>query len=242
VVEIVEQGTISFLATPREGVLEPAGPSELEHLFVVLAPQGKRLLRRLRVARRRLPGRARGQRCYAHVDRIALAPWRLTEDLRELRGPASRPARVLGVGRYALALHADHVHLAWALARACGRGPLASAVGIVPGESWVLCVFCRSLPPGRRPPTSEPLVAATPERLDVIGVEVALVAGSKPRDTQLGISAADRDHVGDALLGALLRKGPRPRIASFARGVPPAPGNRSARGVARGRAQRNDRR
>lgn len=224
-VEIVEQGRISFLATPRAGVLEPAGPSDLDRLFVVLAPTGKgrRPLRRLRVARRRLPGRARGQRFYAHVDRIAELPGDLTVDLRASHGRAAtardagRGVRVLGVGRYAIARHADHAHLAWALARACGRGALASAVGVVAGESWVLSVFSRSLPPPRRPSASTPLAPATPERLDVLGVEVALVAGSRPRDAALGLPrGAARDRVGDALLGALLRRGPRPRIASFA--------------------------
>jgi hypothetical protein len=228
VVEIVEQGSISFLATPRAGVAEPAGPAELDRLFVVLAPRGARPLRRLRVARRRLPGRARGQRFYAHVDRIALAPGRLTEDLR---GAASPRLRVLGVGRYALARHGDHVHLAWALARACGRGPLASAVGVVAGESWVLCVFRRSLPPLRRPASRKPLAPATPERLDVIGVEVALVAGSRPSDARLGLAPAAADRVGDTLLGALLRRGPRPRVASAVR-----------QAAARGRGRATDRR
>jgi hypothetical protein len=242
VVEIVEQGSISFLATGRAGVREPAGPEDLDRLFVVLAPRGKRPLRRLRVARRRLPGRARGQRFYAHVDRIAAAPARLTEDLRAPRGrrsiDAERGLRVLGVGRYAMARHADHAHLAWALARACGRGTLASAVGVVPGESWILSVFSRSLPPPRRPAAASPLAPATPERLDVLGAEVALVAGSRPRDAALGLpGGAAADRVGDALLGALMRQGPRPRIASFARAAdagapapraPPAPRARAA--------------
>jgi hypothetical protein len=223
VVEIVEQGSISFLATARAGVRDPAGPRDLDRLYVVLAPRGQRPLRRLRVARRRLPGRRRGQRFYAHVDRIAAAPARLTEDLRAA-GPGGRrrtggALRVLGVGRYAMARHADHAHLAWALARACGAGPLASAVGIAAGESWVLSVFSRSLPPPRRPAAGATLAPATPERLDVIGVEVALVAGSRRRDAALGLPRGDArdDKVGDALLGALLRHGARPRVASFAR-------------------------
>jgi hypothetical protein len=239
VVEIVEQGSISFLATARPGVRAPVGPRDLDRLYVVLAPRGKPL-RRLRVARRRLPGRASGQRFYAHVDRISAAPARLTEDLRAPSGrtatarDAGRGVRVLGVGRYAMARHADHAHLAWALARACGRGPLASAVGVVPGECWVLSVFSRSLPPPRRPAAGAPLAPATPERLDVIGVEVALVAGSRARDAALGLpQVAARDRVGDALLGALLRQGPRPRIASFARGAQARDGARRGGPAAR---------
>jgi hypothetical protein len=56
------------------------------------------------------------------------------------------------------------------------------------------------------------LAPATPERLDVIGAEVALVAGGRGNDARL---SAARDRVGDALVGALLRRGPRPRVASF---------------------------
>jgi hypothetical protein len=220
VVEILEQGAVSFLAVARHGAPDASGAGDLDRFFVVLAPEGRRPLRRLAVRRRRLPDARRGQRFFAHVDRIAIAPARLTEDVRGVQaGGRSAAARVLAVGRYALARHADHVHLAYALARACARGPLAAALGIASGASWVLLVFRRSLPPPRRPAgdgRATPLLPATPEALDVIGAEVALVAGGRPGDTRLGIAGA-HDRVGDALVGALLRKGPRPRIASFAR-------------------------
>jgi hypothetical protein len=215
VVEILEQGAVSFLAIPRDGAA-PRGPGDVERLFVVLAPEGRRPLRRISVRRHRLPDHVRGQRFFAHVDRIAPAAGRLTEDVRAARH--GHPARILGVGRYALARHEGHVHLAYALARACARGALAAALGVDVGASFVLCVFRRSLPPTRRPRTRAPLAAATPERLDVIGAEVALVAGARPGDARLGLAGARRrDRVGDALVGALLRRGPRPRIASFER-------------------------
>jgi hypothetical protein len=141
---------------------------------------------------------------------------------------------VLAVGHYALARHSDHVHLAYALSRACARGPLAASLGIAPGASFVLLVFRRSLPPPRRPAGAHgatPLVPATPEALDVIGAEVALVAGGRPDDARLGIPLG-HDRVGDALVGALLRKGPRPRIATFARTA--GPRTARAKATARG--------
>jgi hypothetical protein len=159
------------------------------------------------VSRHRLPDERRGQRFFAHVDRIATAAGRLTEDVRARRG--GRAGRVLGVGRYALARHREHVHLAYALARACARGELAASLGVAHGASFVLCVFRRSLPPTRRPRTRATLAPATPERLDVLGAEVALVAGAR-RDARRG-ARGPRDRVGDALVGALLRRGPRPR-------------------------------
>jgi hypothetical protein len=210
VVEILEQGAVSFLAVARGGAA-PRGPGDVDRLFVVLAPEGRRPLRRISVRRHRLPDHVRGQRFLAHVDRIAPAAGRLTEDVRTGSGPHA----ILGVGRYALARHQGHVHLAYALARACARGELAAALGVDVGASFVLCVFRRSLPPTRRPRSRTPLAPATPERLDVIGAEVALVAGEQPGDGRLGVAGA-RDRVGDALVGALLRRGPRPRIASFA--------------------------
>jgi hypothetical protein len=219
VVEILEQGAVSFLAIPRGAA--PRGPGDVERLFVVLAPEGRRPLRRISLRRHRLPDHLRGQRFFAHVDRIAPAAGRLTEDVRSRRGGIL--PRILGVGRYALARHEGHVHLAYALARACARGELAQALGVDVGASFVLCVFRRSLPPTRRPRTRTPLAPATPERLDVIGAEVAIVAGSRRRDPRPGVSGAS-DRVGDALVGALLRRGPRPRIASFAGGAQAARG------------------
>jgi hypothetical protein len=231
VVEILEQGAVSFVAVPRAG-RDPHGAEDLARFFVVLAPEGRRPLRRLAVRRRRLPDERRAQRFFAHVDRIAPVPARLTDDVRA-RGAAvgaALAARVLAVGRYALARHGGHVHLAYALARACGLGRLAAALGIAAGASFVLCVFRRSLPPTRRPHAREPLAAATPDRLDVIGAEVALVAGARPDDARLGVAGAARvDRVGEALVGALLRRGPRPRVASFVRAAPPP----SARGSTR---------
>jgi hypothetical protein len=223
VVEILEQGAVSFLAEPRPGVPDARDARDLSRFFVVLAPADGRPLRRLVVARRRLPDAARGQRFYAHVDRLAPAAARLTADLRipGERGRGALSARVLAVGRYALARHRDHVHLAWALARVCGRGPLAARTGIGAGASWILCAFARSLPPTRRPASPEPLVPATPERLDVIGAEIAILAGSRPADARLGLPAPRPDRVGEALLGALLRRGPRPRVRAEARA--PAP-------------------
>ncbi len=218
-VEILEQGAVSFVAVPRGGD-DAVGPGDLDRFFLVLAPDGKRPLRRLAVRRRRLPDARRRQRFFAHVDRIALAPARLTEDVRAAEASGGGTPRVLAVGHYALARHADHVHLAYGLARACARGPLAVSLGIGHGGSFVLNVFRRSLPPPRRPADrrgAAPLVPATPEALDVLGAEVALVAGSRPDDARLGIAARPRDRVGEALVGALLRKAPKPRIASFAR-------------------------
>jgi len=214
VVEILEQGAVSFLAVPRRGAAA-RGPADVERLFVVLAPEGRRPLRRISVRRHHLPDARRGQRFFADVDRLAPVAARLTDDVRA-PGRAGLAARILGVGRYTLARHQGHVHLAYALARACARGDLAAALGVAAGASWVLCVFRRSLPPTRRPGAEVPLAPATPERLDVLGAEVALVTGAGPQDGRLGI-AARPDGVGDALVGALLRRGPRPRIASLAR-------------------------
>jgi hypothetical protein len=212
VVEILEQGTIAFLAEGRRGVPEPADPADLARFFLVLAPPGRAPLRRLSIRRRRLPARERGQRFYAHVDRIGPRV-RVAEDLRAGPGDARR-ARVLAAGRYALARHGDHVHLAYALARSCRAGPLARGAGVAAGGHFVLYVFRRSLPPTRRPEQLEPLAPATPARLDVIGVEVALVAGGRRRDPALGIARIRRDRVGEALVGALLRRGGRPQVAS----------------------------
>ncbi len=218
---------MSFLAVPRGGAGAPHGPADVEQLFVVLAPEGRRPLRRISVRRHRLPDARRAQRFLAHVDRIASLPAGLTEDVTRSGALATR---VLGVGHYALARHRGHVHLAYALARACARGELAAALGVDFGASFVLSVFRRSLPPTRRPRASARLAPATPERLDVLGAEVALVSGSRPTGARRGV-ATPRDQVGDALVGALLRRGPRPRVASFARARHAPRAGKSRRGT-----------
>jgi hypothetical protein len=205
---------VSFVAIPRGGA-DPRGPDDLSRFFVVLAPAGDRPLRRLSVRRRALPDGSRSQRFLAHVDRISAGPAGLTEDVRS--APGLR-LRILAVGRYALARHSDHVHLAYALARACGRGALASALGVTPGASFVLSIAGRTAPPTSAPRAAgAPLAPATPDRLDVIGAEVALFAGDRHDDHRPGHPVGRHDRVGEALVGALLRRGPRPRVASFAR-------------------------
>jgi hypothetical protein len=228
VVKILEKGAVSFLAVPRGGGGAPRGPADLERLFVVLAPEGRRPLRRISVRRHRLPDARRAQRCFAHVDRISSLPAGLTEDVRAATLGAVA-TRVLGVGHYALARHGGHVHLAYALARACARGDLAASLGIDFAASFVLCVFRRSPPQTRRPRASARLAPATPERLDVLGAEVALVSGPMPGETARG-GAPARDQVGDALVGALLRRGPRPRVASLARASEAARARKGRRG------------
>jgi hypothetical protein len=224
VVEILERGAVSFLAVPRGGSASPRGPRDLARLFVVLAPEGRRPLRRISVRRRCLPAAPGAEQLLARVDRIARAPGPLTEDVRAHRGDLA--ARILGVGHYALARHQGHVHLAYALARACARGDLAAALGVGVGGSFVLSVSRSGLRRSRRSRARSPLAAATPARLDVLGAEVALAA-SGTQVERSGRPAPDR--VGDALVGALLRRGPRPRVASFARAQ--APRRQRARAV-----------
>jgi hypothetical protein len=248
VVEILEQGAVTFLAVPRGAAERARAPHELERLFVVLAPAGRRPLRRISVPRRCLPDPRRSQRFYAHVDRISSEAAALMEDVRARHGGLA--GNLLGVGRYTLARHRGHVHLAYALARACARGELAAALGVAVAASFVLCVFRRSLPPTRRPRARSPLAAATPDRLDVIGAEVELVSGAR-RGARLAVGGGHADRVGDALAGALLRRGPRPRVASFARAAEarerplrrgPAPLRAAPRGLYSARKSANARR
>src|SRR5512138_3134457 len=89
VVEILEQGAVSFVAVERAGRADPHGPADLDGFFLVLAPEGKRPLRWLAVRRRRLPDAARRQRFFAHVDRLATAPGPLTDDVRARAGRAA---------------------------------------------------------------------------------------------------------------------------------------------------------
>ncbi|TMA39611.1 MAG: hypothetical protein E6J82_16310, partial [Deltaproteobacteria bacterium] len=77
--EVLERGDLHFLYTPRvrpEGGLPfqiesaPLRPREVQRLYVVLRPEGRRLYRRLLVGRKRMPDSSRRQRFWAEIERV----------------------------------------------------------------------------------------------------------------------------------------------------------------------------
>jgi hypothetical protein len=230
---VVERGDLFFFYRPRVERNAPRGEDDVQRFLVVLAPDaaGARRFRLLTVGRKRLPGASarlppdlrrpakpgRGggsrERNWGWVMKVVGAPEELVPDLRgyryetKTRGvrdqPAARPA---GAGRYALARHGSHTHLAYALARPAEPGPVQRELGIEASASLVVAVknphwptpasAGAGLAPEAEAFYSGPLQAAfrgrrwapvEPGHLDREGAELVLVATPDEPDEALGI-------------------------------------------------------
>src|SRR5919198_5702426 len=120
--DVLERGAIAFLYRPRVETFAVQALEDVQRFFVVLAPEGGRRVRRVRVGRKRMPAAELHERFWAYVDRVAASVhdvvadlasdlyWTKTRGLRHQPGP-----RFAGEGSYLVARHGDHVHLAYAL-------------------------------------------------------------------------------------------------------------------------------
>ncbi|MCW3004883.1 MAG: hypothetical protein JWQ20_4181 [Conexibacter sp.] len=118
----LERGDVCFLYRSRVGVEEVRSLDDVARFFVILDPDGRGRERLLIVGRKRLPDPSRHERAWAIVAKAAERPGELGEDLgaREYetrtRGRRTQQeARPVGEGRYVLADHDGHTHLAYTL-------------------------------------------------------------------------------------------------------------------------------
>jgi hypothetical protein len=147
-VRATERGDVYFFFRPKVERHAPRGERDVQRFLVVLAPDGRHLLRLVTVGRKRLPGAstARG-RNWGWVMKVGSSPEDVVEELRgyeydtKTRGhrdqPAARPA---GAGRYAIARHGAHAHLAYALAQPAAPGRVQRDLGIEAAASFVVAV------------------------------------------------------------------------------------------------------
>lgn len=216
-VELLEQGDLHFLYTPRvRPRLEPpfeadervAGPRDVQRLHVILSARRGQAYRRLLIGRKRMP-ETRHQRFWAEIERVGESLAEVCEDLGRIeyetktRGPRVQPpARPAGKGVYALARHGDHAHLAYRLESPRRPGEVQRALRILPAASYIVAAFNPESPPklGRWPPDVEPLpdwmrakfrgrkfAPADPDLLDVEGLELVLIGSSDDVEAELGI-------------------------------------------------------
>jgi hypothetical protein len=148
-VRVAERGDVYFFFRPRVERRAPRGEDDVQRFLVVLAPDAARRFRLLTVGRKRLPGASdtSRERNWGWVMRVAGSPGELEDELRgyryetKTRGvrdqPAARPA---GAGRYAIARHGAHAHLAYALAHPEVPGPVQRELGIEASASLVVAV------------------------------------------------------------------------------------------------------
>jgi len=199
--EIREQGDISFLYRPRVGVAEINDVTDVQRVFVILSPHGRRRYRRLVVGRKRLPDPRAHEREWAFVVEVGDDVAKLRDELEE-----EPRARAAGDGRYAIAEHGGHAHLAYALEQPGEPGVVQRQLNILPQASYIVAVRNPEAPapPGaglpehrraRYPPELRArfgarrfIPALPPDLLDHPGAELVLIGAAEDASRELGLA------------------------------------------------------
>jgi hypothetical protein len=232
--EILEQGDLFFFYRPRVGVEEVRSLDDVQRFFCVLEPDGRDVFRRVVIGRKRLPQAEAHEREWAFVAEVTQDAMRIRDDLErktyetKTRGVRVQPeARAVGEGRYAVADHGGHTHLAYALELPHEPGEAQQLFGICRQASYIVAVRNPDAPapPGaglssRQRPDLPPeirerfggrrfIALNPPDILDYTGVEIVLIGASKDAERELGIRIETEDESLDtAELFARLRLRP----------------------------------
>lgn len=146
-VQVVEKGDIYFFVRPDVDKQEVKGPGDIQRFYIVMNPDDGTKFREIVVGQKKLPGIRENQKYFAFVDHV----YKNVEDLREELGgkeygtktrgeQKEMPARAAGEGRYALAQHGDHTHLAYALELPKTPKEVQKDLGIEQEGSYVISV------------------------------------------------------------------------------------------------------
>jgi hypothetical protein len=154
-VRILETGNIAFFYRPKEKVLHPTSPNDLERSYFVLFPDDQqnhqnRLFALAHpvfpqiVPREALPE----ERAWAYVADVSHDPRQVIDALEKNAGTLPEPsrqrvrpyARIAGDGRYAIARHGSHTHLVYELHRPHPPGPVQEVLQIKPHASYFLSI------------------------------------------------------------------------------------------------------
>jgi hypothetical protein len=215
---VTERGDVFFFFRPKVERYFPRGERDVQRFLAVLAPDGRRLFRLVTVGRKRLPGASRTarDRNWGWVMKVGSCAEDVVDELRgyaydtKTRGRRNQPAaRPAGEGRYAIARHGAHAHLAYALAQPAAPGHVQRELGIEGTASFVVAVKNPWWPtpsgsPGGLAPEAEALfpqelqdgfrgrrwAPLEPGHLDREGAELVLV-GTREDPTDLGIRLDD---------------------------------------------------
>jgi hypothetical protein len=208
----LERGDVFFLYRPRVGVEAVRSLDDVARFFVILDPDVRGRERLLIVGRKRLPDPWRHERAWAIVAKAAERPGELGEDLGareyETRTRGRRrqqEARPVGEGRYVLADHDGHTHLAYTLELPPEPGGAQRMFNLERQASFIVALrnpeapapARAGLPPGRRatlPPEvlerfrgRRWLAIDDPGLLDREGVELVLIGAGGDAESELGL-------------------------------------------------------
>jgi hypothetical protein len=208
----LERGDVFFFHRPRVGVAEAGTLDDVAHFFFVLEPDGRGCDRVVVVGRKRLPDPERHERAWALVAEVR-RPRELRESLgahayeTKTRGLRVQPeARAVGEGRYLLADHDGHSHLAYALGVPREPGEAQRMFNLRREASFILAVRNPDAPapPGTGLPRSRRahlppdvrerfggrrwLAVEDPALLDHPGVELVLIGAAADVEDELGLA------------------------------------------------------
>lgn len=219
-VKTLEAGNVYFFYRPRVETEDPEKLGDVQRLFLVLAPDGKRSFRLLPVGQKHLgEPEAKGRdKFWAFVQTVGKKPDDMLEALGkesyetktrgERRQPAARPA---GEGRYRILRHGDHTHFVYALELPEKLREVQKALTLADEASYVISV--------KNPDKPSPKSAGLPEKhqaeysktlqdvfrgrkfgeldppdfLDVEGTELVLVSAAGDIEEELGVSLDTED-------------------------------------------------
>lgn len=218
-VRTLENGHVYFLYRPRVEEHEPREQEDLQQLYMVLSPHGKKSYRLALIGREKMPdpeNKGRG-RYWGFIETVEHSGRKLAEGLTEetyetkTRGTRHRPAaRPAGEGVYQIVRHDDHTHLVYALELPRKPGEVQEELNIEDEASYILSI--------RNPDSGAPPRAGLPKReraeypkkleeafrgrkfadadppdfLDHEGAEFLMISASEDPEQELGIKL-DRD-------------------------------------------------
>ncbi len=214
-VRVTERGDVFFFYRPRVEQHAPRGEDDVQRLLVVLAPDGRSRFRVVTIGRKHLPSGSRSvpERNWGWVMKVGGSPEDVEAELRgyeyetKTRGHRDQPsARPAGEGRYAIARHGAHAHLAYALAHPEAPGEVQRDLGIEGSASFVVAVKNPwwPTPPGSNAGLAPEAEASYPDdlqaafrgrrwaalepgHLDREGAEFVLVGTREEPDADLGL-------------------------------------------------------
>lgn len=146
-IEVLEQGRITFLYRPRVEERDPHELTDVQRMLVVLEPDGRDRYRLIGMGRKRMPSTGRHERFWGFVDAVLDHPQDMEAVLAaqtygtKTRGVRHLPAaRIAGDGTYALELHDEHTHLAYALDHLFLEDPVVAELDLEASASYIVAV------------------------------------------------------------------------------------------------------
>jgi hypothetical protein len=224
-VEILEQGNIYFFYRPRVQENSPESLRDIQRLYLVLSPEGKKRFRMAVIGSKKLPkAQEKGRRYWGFIELVRGSPNFIREALSgdlystKTRGERSvPPARPAGEGVYRLLSHNDHTHLVYALELPRQQGEVQKELQIEPQASYIISIKNPDAPAapaiGTRPSRQVHFPkylqetfrgrrfseANPPEFLDREGAEFVMIAAAEDVKEELGIELnSDEENAGSA--------------------------------------------